>query len=88
MRKLSDMNNNIFTPQLVDVILPGCSIDEKNTNKLSDIKSKLVTKASPLEEPYKGDQVNGKPEKEDKINDKPVIEEEKKSEVENKDEGQ
>ena len=35
MRKLSDMENNIFTPKLVDVILPGCTIETKVSNQES-----------------------------------------------------
>ena len=29
MRKLTDMENNIFTPRIIDIILPGCSIESK-----------------------------------------------------------
>ena len=32
MRKLQDMENNIFTPNIIDVILPGCTI-ERNSGK-------------------------------------------------------
>lgn len=47
------MKNNIFTPQLVDVILPGCSIDDKVTKKLSDIRGIQKTKVSAVDEPNK-----------------------------------
>lgn len=36
MRKLQDMENNIFTPSIIDVILPGCTI-EKNLGKGSEM---------------------------------------------------
>ena len=39
MRKLSDMNNNIFTPQIVDIILPGCSIEMNNNQSLASAET-------------------------------------------------
>jgi len=40
MRKLQDMENNIFTPAIIDVILPGCTI-EKNTVKQSHTSTEI-----------------------------------------------
>ncbi len=35
------MENNIFTPSIVDVILPGCTI-ERNSGKLSNTSTNMT----------------------------------------------
>jgi len=35
------MENNIFTPSIVDVILPGCTI-ERNTGKISNASTNMT----------------------------------------------
>jgi hypothetical protein len=36
MRKLSEWQNNIFTPRIVDIILPGCSIETNGKQDSTD----------------------------------------------------
>jgi len=36
MRKLSEWQNNIFTPRIVDIILPGCSIETTAKTESTD----------------------------------------------------
>jgi len=40
MRKLSEIDSNIFTTQIVDIILPGCSFAQSKKAKAKDRKDK------------------------------------------------
>ena len=63
MRKLTEWQNNIFTPKIVDIILPGCSIESNVKSNSTDaedgegeeIPSRIKKKSSKTMEEEKGD---------------------------------
>lgn len=52
MRKLQDMENNIFTPSIIDVILPGCTIERniKGSHVVSEMTKSTKDSLNDLDE--------------------------------------